>query len=350
MLIPGVTACLIYAGCVWMLPGPGGLIAAIFATTAYVCSPAVFRSSELAPHQLFVMWFIIALTLLAKMLATGDRRFWYGAVAVTALAFGTLEVTFVLIAVVLVCGFLERRRLAFDWSVAARSLILFAAIVVLIHPATLTKVAFAKSYLYYAYLSVHRTNAWGDVTFADTWITRFTNSPIEWLLIAAAIVMWFKSREMPGHRIAIPFLLFGVLMLGSMLRVLTTGARYMLPYVPAFHVFTGIVLSGVVLRWRAPARIAATALIPAALVGNGLLYLMDHPYEPDPREPSVLAKIGQMNLGSSRLLVPHDDLPTIHYYYPHADLTGYTDEFCLPPGEFDALVSSRDASVREIRK
>jgi hypothetical protein len=299
---------------------------------------------------MFVMWFIVALMFLAKMLDTGDRRLWYGAVATTALAFGTLEVTFVLIAVVLACGFIERRRLGLDWRVAARSILLFAAIVVLIHPATVTKLAFAKSYLYYVYLAVHRNGAWGDVTFTDTWINRFVNSPIEWLLIATAIFVWIRYRDLPGRRLAIPFLLFGTLMLGTMLRVFTTGARYMLPFVPAFHVFTAIVLSGVLFRWRSAARVAATALIPAALAITAAFYLDAHPFEPDARESLLLAKIEQMNLGSSRLLVPHDDLPTIHYYFPRAELTSYTDELALPEGNYDAVVTESGVRIHEVTK
>lgn len=342
LIFPLITAVLIYFGCLWILPAPQGSIAGILASVAYVCSPAVFRTTEVAPHQLFVLWFIATLLLLAKVLATGERRFWHGAVAIAALAFCTLEVTFVLIAVVLVCGYLERRRLGMDWRLALRSVSLFAAVVVFVHPATVSKLAFAKSYIYYVYLALQRKGPWGNVTFFETWESRFTNSPVEWLLVGVALFLWLRFRHLPGRREAIPALFFGTLMLATMLRVFTTGARYMLPFVPALHLVVGIVLSGVLVRWRPAMRVTAIVLVSAGLLFTAALYKSAHPFQPDPRASLLLAEIRQLNLASGRLLVPHDDLPTLHYYFPGADLAGYVDEPPLPTGSFDAVVRMSD--------
>ena len=92
-----------------------------FSVAPCICRPAVIRTTEVAPHLIFAMWFIVSLLLLAKLLATGSRNFWYAAVCTTALSFCTLEVTFVLIAVVLLCGYLERQRLALNWKLAGKS-------------------------------------------------------------------------------------------------------------------------------------------------------------------------------------------------------------------------------------
>ncbi len=342
LIFPAVTVLVIYFGCLWILPRPQGLIAAILACVAFVSSPAVFRTTELAPHQMFVMWFIVALVLLAKLTVSGDPRLWYAAVATTALAFCTLEVTFVLIAVVLECGYMERRRLGMSWLLVLRSAGLFTAIVVVVHPAVITKLAFAKSYLYYAYLSVQRKAPWGNVTFLETWTNRFRNSPVEWALVGVALFLWLRYRDLPSRRQALPFLVFGALMLATMLRVFTTGARYMLPYLPAFHVFAGIVVAGVLVRSRPAVRVAATAVICVALLANAALHIAAHPFAPDPRPSLLLAEIQQRNLGSSRLLVPHDDLPTLHYYFPGTDLVGYMDDSALPAGTFDAIVRMTD--------
>lgn len=340
-----VTAMLIYFGCLWLLPPPQGTLAGVIATVAYLSSPAVFRSTEVAPHAMFVLWFIVSLLLVAKLLQTGQRKYWYAAVATTAVSFCTLEVTFVLIFTVMVCGYLERSRLGMDLALMAKSIALFAGLTVLLHPATLTKLAFAKSYLYFAYLSLHRQAVWGQVTFLETWTTRFINSPVEWMLIAAAVFLYIRFRNLPGRRQAVPFLLFGAVMLATMLRVFTTGARYMLPFVPALHVFAGLVVAGFLMRWKPRARFLATVAICCGLALDVAWYATQHPFYLDPHASVLLAEIRQRNLDSSRLLVPHDDLPTLHYYFPRAQLTSYADPNALPAGEFDAIVRMTDPVI-----
>ena len=342
LIFPVLTGLAIYFGCLWILPAPQGQIAALLGSALYVWNPAVNRSSEIAPHQMFVMWFILTLLLLAKLIVTGSRTFWYAAVCVTALSFCTLEVTFVLIAVLLVCAYIERRRLALGWSLAGKSAALFAAIVVVVHPAALTKLAFAKSYLFFAYLAVQRKAPWGNVTLLETWARRFENAPVAWILIGFAVFLWIRHRDYTGWREAIPFLLFGVVMLGTMLRVLTTGLRYVLPFLPALLVFTAIVLSGWMIRLRPTPRAAVMVLVCAGLLFDALRFTATHPFDPDPHASMLIEAVKDRNLGAARLLVPHDDLPTLHYYFPSADLTAYFEETPLPQGHFDAIVRTGD--------
>ena len=40
----------------------------------------------------------------------------------------------------------------------------------------------------------------------------------------------------------------------------------------------------------------------------------------------MLARIRENDLARKTLLVPHDDLPMIHYYFPAAHLKSYYDE------------------------
>ena len=343
LIFPVLTAAAIYLGCLWTLAVPQGQIAAILGCALYLFSLAVIRSTEVAPHQMFTVWFIVTLFLLAKLLGGGRRIFWYAAVVTTALAFCTLEVAFVLMAVVLACGFIERRRLEFGSRPGGKSLLLFAATVVILHPAAITRMAFVKPYLHYAYLVVKRTSPWGDVTFADTWASRFSTSPVAWILIAIALFFWIRYRDLPGRRQALPFLLFGTLMLATMLRVLTTGLRYVLPFLPALLIFAAIVLSGALIRLRPKLRAVVLAVVCGALLWDAYRYTAAHPFRLDPRLSELIAEVKLRNLTASRLLVPHDDLPTVHYYFPDAEVTPYLDELSLPSGHFDAIVRASEA-------
>jgi hypothetical protein len=342
LAFPILAAVAIYLGCLWMLPAPQGQVAAILGCALYLFSPAVIRTTELVPHQMFTVWFIITLLLLARLSTradgNGSRGCWYAAMVTTGLAFCTLEVTFVLIAVVLVCGYRERRRLGFDWRLGGTSLALFAATVVILHPATITRLAFAKSYLFYAYLAAKRASPWGDVTLAETWAYRLGASPLAWILIAAALFLWIRYRDLPGRQQAFPFLMFGILMLATMLRVLAFLLRYVLPFLPALLVFAAIVLSGVLIRLRPKPRAAVLVLVCGALLFDAYRYSAKYPFQPEPRLSLLIAGIKHGDLAASRLLVPHDDLPTVHYYFPDADVTPYQDELALPAGHFDAIV------------
>ncbi|MDQ6760470.1 MAG: hypothetical protein M3Z32_11500 [Acidobacteriota bacterium] len=342
LIFPIVTAIALYFGSLWIFPAEQGALLSILATASYLWSPAVIRTTEIAPHQMFVMWFTITLLLLARLLSDGTRRIWYAAVGITAIAFCTLEVPFVLIAVVAVCGYLERRRLEFDWRLSVKSLLLFAGVVILVHPGSILKLAAAKSYLYYAYLAVGRKSPWGNATLLQTWSRRFTDSPVEWTLVAVAVYLYLRRRNLPHRWQALPFFLFGTLMLITMLRVLTTYLRYVLPFLPALLVFAAIVCSGVLVTWRPASRIPAVAALCAALLLNTGWYLQTRPFKQNPTAWRLIEAIKKENLDAKRLLVPHDELPTLHYYFPQADLVAFNESDPMPPGQFDAVVRSSD--------
>jgi hypothetical protein len=338
LVFPLLTSLVIYLGCLYLLPPPGNQFGAALSAALYLLSPAVIRTSEVAPHQMFVLWFVVSLMALAALLNTGERRFWYAAAAATAVAFCTLEVAFVLIAALGVCGFLERERLGWNRALALRSVALFAGCVILLHPAELTKLAFAKSYLFYAYLALRRKAAWGDATLAGSWLDRLRSSPVEWALIAVAIFAWLRMREAAPRRTALPFLLFGALMLAVMLRVIASGPRYSLPYLPALHVFAGIVLAESLTRLPAMTRYLAVAAAAGALVLNAQWYMAIHPFQPDGLTSRVIGEIRHGGLESARLLSPAGLAPSLHYYFPNADVTPYQDAADLPSGQFDAIV------------
>src|ERR1051326_8146239 len=117
-VFPIITALLLYFGAVWLLGGGAGQIAGLLGAALYLWSFPVIVANELAPHELFVLCVVAALLLLAKLPVTPDgdlRKYWYGALVMSALAFCTLEIAFVLIATVLICGYAARERLKPDF-------------------------------------------------------------------------------------------------------------------------------------------------------------------------------------------------------------------------------------------
>ena len=90
-------------------------------------------------------------------------------------------------------------------------------------------------------------------------------------------------------------------------------------------------------------RAAIIALLVIALVFNTQRFSTADPYNPDPHASMLITQVNEQKLGDKRLLVPHDDLPTLHYYFPNADLTAYADDTSLPAGRLsDAIVRASD--------
>jgi len=312
----------------------------VMATAMYGWSHAVTRTTELAPHQMFAVWSLASLIAAALVVKTGKRGYWYGSVIGAALAFCTLEVSFVLIATLLIFAWQERHCLQLDWRLAGRTVLLFVGSVLLIHPASLLKLSFVKAYAFMLYLALFRRGAWGSTTFGETWLLRFENAPFEWLLIVAALVIFFVDRRSQTRRYSRILLYFSVLMILATLSVLTDDPRYLLPFLPMLAVFAAWTIGSWIQRWT-PRKQALTAMFVCALMFTSTnLYVARHPAFTSLRAIRLLTSIRQQHLERSSIILPQQALPMVHYYDPQTKLKAYTDA-----DTFQSLVNSADADA-----
>ena len=348
LIFPVLTGLAIYFGSLAVFGGKDGAgteahVAAILASALFLWSPVTLRTSEVAPHLLFVLCYVCGLMLLAKAAESGGRRFYYAAVVFCGLAFCTLEVTFVLILVLAIFAWQYRERLAADWKFIRNSVALLIATVLVVWPSGLLKLSFAKAYMVMAYLAVFRKGAWGDVTFAQTWARRFAISPIEWCLFAVALASFFLMGKRGRRAGTATFLLFGALMILATLRVYAEGPHYMTPFFAALEVFTGWALASALMRLARPALIyGATGLICCLLAWNSFDQMSRFPQQEDPSQFATINALRAGGLGEKTLLAPRLVLPTLHYYFPGMQITGYTgtEEIARNRGErhFDAVL------------
>ncbi len=322
LFFPVITAITLYFGTLRILPEDSGLPAAILSTALFLWSPATLETTELAPHLAFVFFSATALLLLSKVMVDGTRRDWYAAVVAAGVAFCTLEVTFVLVAVLAIIAWRQRTALAVDLRFCGMSMAVFIATILVIWPAGLLKLTFAKAYLYMAYLAMFRTSAWGDVGFAGAWALRFALSPLEWILIAAGLVLLFQRRE-PVARAVEPFAWFALLMVLTLIRVNGPGPRYSTAFLFALDVIAGWMIASTLpfagIRARYTAVFALVALLGAVSAWKLSYY---HPDE-SKRLSSILGTIRAQGAESLPILAPQDDMPSLHYYLPHAQVHGY---------------------------
>jgi hypothetical protein len=316
---------------------------AILAAVMYGWSHVVARTTILAPHQLFALCCLASLLAAVSVLKTKDARYWYASLIFAGLAFATLEVAFVLIATLILFVFQERLALQVTSKFLIRSALVFLGSVLAVYPASLWKLSFVKAYAFMAYLALFRKSPWGHATLAQTWLTRLENAPVEWLLVITALVLFFRDARNPAHRYARAVLYFSLLMVLVTLRVLTTDPRYLLPFVPMLALFSAWMLGGWISERPWKGQIAATALICGLMLLNTRLYTARHPVATDQNEVRLLAAVRDHHLEQGTLILPHDEVPAFHYYFPQATVKSYLDE-----KEMEALARSEkaDALVR----
>ena len=333
LIFPLLTVCAIYFGTLRLFEGLEGQIAAILASAMFLWSPIQLESSEIAPHLMFVLWYICALLLLARVALNGSRRGFYAATVLAGLGFCTLEVDFVLILVLIAVAWWKRALLRTDLKLIRNSILLFLATVLVVWPTAIFKLNFAKAYMVMAYLALFRKGAWGDVTFSQTWIRRFQMTPVELIFIAAGLALLFAAMSRRGRTAAMPFLLFGVLMFLANLRVYSVIARYMTPFLPAFDVIAGWALASAFLRLKKPAAVYGAVGITAVL----LLWNLDQRLAsidraPHPEAFTTLNAIRAQGLADKTVFVPREDIPAMHYYFPHMQAEGYAELSEIPAG------------------
>jgi 4-amino-4-deoxy-L-arabinose transferase-like glycosyltransferase len=282
LAIPAASLAVIYFGCLWLLPEPTAPLSALLAGVLFLTSHSVVWSTELAAHQLFALCTLACLILLAKAIATGRRAYWYACVIVSALAFCTLEVAFVLILTTAIFGFIERRILSADLRFVVKSLALFLVTVLAVWPSAIFRLSFVKAYAVMAYLSLMRESPWGHVGFIETWRTRIFDSPVEWSLIALALLLGFRNRLKDAPRFY-PVALFAALMIVATLRVFTSTPRYSLAFMPALDLLAGLTLLPSLGRLRRPASLAVVVLAVAGLYAVAWLQVARRPTIPNPR-------------------------------------------------------------------
>jgi hypothetical protein len=292
----------------------------------YGWSHAVDRTVEIAPHQLFAVCSLASLLALAWIIKTGTKSYWYLAVIMAALAFCTLEVAFVHLAVLIIFAWEERALLHFDFSLTLRSLLVFCITVLVFHPASVLKLTFLKAYVFMAYLALFRKSPWGDVTLLHTWSRRFANAPLEWLLFAIALALFFFCSLSLNRRYSRPLIYFGGLMVVVTLRVLTLEPRYLLPFLPVLEVFAAWTIGALITQWPARLRVPAVALLCALMFTNTVFYVVRNPVTINIAARQLINTIRTQHLEAATIVLPQHELPMVHYYDPQASLEGYIDQ------------------------
>lgn len=352
-MFPILTALLLYFGALYLLPRDAGQVAAMLGSALFLWSYPVIRTTELAPHAMFILAVVAALLALAKMMQTGERKYWCGAVVLTAVAFCILEVAFALIATLLICGHFIRDRLKPDLRFAAISVVTFLATVMLIWPSAILKLSFIKAYLFMAYLAVFRRAAWGsDISVPGTWWLRLVSSPVPWILLAVAVYLLISRRRTLWSPVLLPFVVYAVSMFLAIFRVNSEFPKYVLPLWPGIVLIAAFTSGLWLVHFKPIQRYATVAAIGVAMVLTTLPHLTPR-IGSDPANDSMLALLRTDDLARKSLLVPQAAVPMVHYYFPRAHFKGYVTVSEIPEelrgGSFDGVIYAGNPARYEPR-
>jgi hypothetical protein len=342
MLVPPLLTLIVtWFACWRFLPETMRFGGAVLTTSLVAWNFVATRSSEIAPHQLYALAAIVSVVLLTLAIQTGARRYWYASVAFAALAILTLEIGFVLVFLLLIMAWIERKTLQTSASMLAKSAALYLGILLVLWPAGILELSIVKAYMSLVYISIYR-KPWGDMTLLGAWQLRIAHSPVQWLLLVPALVLFFARRDLPVRRVALPFLLFGGLTLLVLARVANDTARYDLPYFQAFNFFTGLVLTAALYNFKPLVRNLAIAGTAAACLFTTYAAMQStREIGPGP-VPQVLEAVRRDGLSSASILAPQSLVPVLHYYFPESRLRAYRDAAPTPDdlgaAAYDAII------------
>lgn len=328
-------------------PAPTGLLAGLLIAAFVLLSPITFPIVELAPHLLYTGFSGLALILLSRFAIEGRRGLWYASVVGSAFAFCTLEISFVLILTQLAVLVWRWRTCERPMALAGKSVLLFFGTILVLWPAAVLRLSALKAYLFMAYLAVARRSAWGEETLAVLWGARLLWTPVEWLMFLGALYFWWRHRRDPQWQALAPFLLYTVLMIGATLRVTSNLPRYVILFFSAVQLFTALAWAMWLRPYASRQRAVALSLIALVLSANAWAYRMNRQIGPPPRRvPSLVEQLRKQGLEGKQLLVPQEEIPTLHYYLPSAKLRGYLEsedpQARAASGRFDAIVLRGD--------
>ena len=283
---------------------------------------------------------------LAKLVASKNQAFLYGALVCLGLAFLTMEYAPLLLVVVLATLVVNRSAFFGSWKRAEifRFALKCAAIplmtVALLWPAAVYKLTIVKDYLWYGYESTLGSADYGSEPLLKVWMIRFLASPFEYALFATGcvvVVFFIRKRIRPEW---LPFLLYSCLMLLTTARNRSLAPEYVSSLIPALDVMAAFAVWAVFQRSRR-FRGAFAAATVVVLAGNSFWFyyriarqrppagsvdatLSRVIYYPDENRPTILELLRENQVRRERLLVPQEYLSTIHFYFPETDLGGYS--------------------------
>jgi hypothetical protein len=322
-----LTAVAVYAAAA-RLGGPGARTAPPLALALYLLCPfSISAAFTVSPHALYALVSFLTLMSAAAFLADGSRAAWYGMFILLALSFLTLEYAVLLLPALAPCAARWRAFRGARPSLGL-GLALFVGTILLAWPAGLFKLTLVKNYLFFAYFTLRKADAYGTGSLWEVWWGRFTGWPVGWLAILGTLpwVARQAARRGAGRPLA-PFVIYAALVGLTTLRNRSPSATYVSSLMAPLGLTSGVALGHALSRVAsARLRYAAAAVGLAALLTDHTVNALLPRYAVPPTTPvdQLVADLRRRPWPHhDTILLPRELLPTLTYYFPDQPFIAY---------------------------
>ncbi|MCU0609959.1 MAG: hypothetical protein MUF22_09360, partial [Chitinispirillaceae bacterium] len=292
----------------------------------------VLTVNHITPHSLYLFLSVFCLGSLALFAQRRATRYWYGAVVFAGLAFITLEYALFLVVTLLATLFLFKKGVVSEWmrlhpwKFGVASLGCFLLPMVLLWPSGLFKLTIVKNYIFYAYFTIIRGSLYSSFTPLEVWSMRVRESPIEYALIIATILL--APFIIKRFRFLLPCAVYAFFILLTTVRNTSTLPQYIASAFPALY-FLGAGLVAWILTGRSSfVRSALVAGFTAIVLVNFYFFftvMAGRSAQPTSYQVARLDDIKiALNGGAQQtVFLSRRYVPTLHYYFPDVQFTSY---------------------------
>jgi len=328
-------AVVLFVGSVLVVPNHGGVTGCLCCLFLLTSPTNIETARWLTPHTLYIATALVALFMMAKLVQSRDLRYLYASVIFIGIAFTAIEYAVLLVITLLVTMFVDRpllaevRKVGNPYKIAITCISLFLATVTVLWPGGIFKLTLVKDYLFFLYFSTVRSAAaYGTSSLARVWALRAKGSPLEAtvLVIFCGLFLWKLLRKQ-YTRYLLPFAVYAALVALTVFRNRSSSPSYISSLLPPLCFVTAALIADLLHRHRR-AGYLAIALVTSAFIINGYAYAYRPLLRVETSNPTdnVVEVLNNSREGQ-KLLVPHNYVPTIHYYHPFDKLTAYPDDW-----------------------
>ena len=305
-------------------------LTALFSCLLFVFSSANFyTAAQITPHGMYVFMVIVTLVLLAKLLQTTNIRYLYYIVISLALSFMVIEYALLLFFTVIVCLFIERKQLFEDWSkkdFLRYFLILaglFLCVILVVWPGGLLKLSLLKNYLFFTYFVFFRGSSYGEQSFWQVWLDRFTASPVIYTLILLTTIV--ALSRVKHNRWYMGFLVYSFLIFITTFRNTSASPTYISSLLPPLFLVGGIVLSLDLSRFFSKNKTGLVVTLIFIVIASSFYQIFMKKSEKISSTALKDIVTFVKNEQSDSIFIDRDLLPTFHYYMPERHFSSYSE-------------------------
>lgn len=315
-------------------------IAAWVASMAFLLNrTGILTSRMITQHLMYILFATIILLAMGAFSRDYKPKYWYLASAVLAMAFVTVETSFILLSSVLLSMAFQWKRLHQKYSVKEIAMLLVKGAgvclltILILWPPGLLQLNAIRGYLFLIYISISR-GTFTTIGPIDLWLGKFTESPFEFALpILAILIIGLLWRHLTHRWELLPALTYVFVFFLVTMKITVPYTHYHGTMMAACAIVTGVAIGEL---WRiAPnaARYTALAITMTCLIAMNAMYYVDTSrtinyriFTIDVLEYMKTAKVPE----GQTLMVPYILVPALHYYHPEIKTVGYDTDWALP--------------------